>query len=52
MQFQRVGKIFDPRDHPLFTELREYAQSPQAVVFDDRVRIFFTTRDRDGTGCS
>lgn len=50
MQFQRVGKIFDPRDHPLFTELREYAQSPQTVVFDDRVRIFFTTRDRDGAG--
>jgi hypothetical protein len=50
MQFQRVGKIFDPRDHPLFTELREYAQSPQAVVFDDCVRIFFTTRDRDGDG--
>lgn len=50
MQFQKVGKIFDPRDHLLFTELREYAQSPQAIVFDDRVRIFFTTRDRDGAG--
>lgn len=50
MQFRRVGKIFDPREHPLFTELREYAQSPQAIVFDDRIRIFFTTRDRDGAG--
>lgn len=50
MKFQRVGKIFDPRDHSIFTELREYAQSPQAIVFDDRVRIFFTTRDRDGAG--
>lgn len=50
MLFQRAGKIFDPRDHPLFTELREYAQSPQTVVFDDHVRIYFSTRERDGKG--
>ena len=50
MRFDKIRKIFDPREHDLFTELRQYAQSPQAVVFDDHIRIFFTTREQDRVG--
>ena len=28
----------------------EFAQSPQALVFDDYVRIYFSTREKDKTG--
>jgi hypothetical protein len=50
MRFEKIGKIFDPREYPLFTQLREYAQSPQAIVLEDRVRIFFSTREQDRAG--
>jgi hypothetical protein len=50
MHFRTIGKIFDPREHGLFTNLRQYAQSPQAIVFDDYVRIFFATREKDSAG--
>lgn len=47
MKFQRLGKIFSPQDHDLFTTFHKFAQSPQAVVMVDRVRVFFTTREKD-----
>jgi hypothetical protein len=50
MHFRTIGRIFDPREHGLFTNLRQYAQSPQAIVFDDYVRIFFATREKDSDG--
>lgn len=48
MKFERLGKIFTPQEHKLFTKYGHFAQSPQAVIMDDRVRVFFTTRERDG----
>ncbi len=50
MNWVKLGKIFDPRDHVLPNNSREFAQSPQTIVFDDFVRIYFSTRasDRDG----
>lgn len=50
MQWQKLGKIFDPRDHVLYGKCSEFAQSPQALVFDDRVRVYFSTRERDDAG--
>lgn len=47
MRWTKIGKIFDPRDFKLSNECFEYAQSPQAVVFDDFVRIYFSTRKKD-----
>ena len=47
MKFEKLGKIFSPQDHNHFSTLGEFAQSPQAIVFDDRVRIFFSTREKD-----
>lgn len=50
MHWHKLGKIFDPRDHLLVTGQGEFAQSPQALVFEDRIRIYFSTRERDGVG--
>jgi hypothetical protein len=43
----KLGKIFDPTEHKLSNDCREFAQSPQALVFDDFVRIYFSTRRKD-----
>jgi hypothetical protein len=47
MRWKRLGKIFDPTDHKLPANCAEYAQSPQTLVFDDFVRIYFSTRSVD-----
>ncbi len=50
MKWKKLGKIFDPSDHKLANNCFEFAQSPQALVFDDRVRIYFSTREKDKAG--
>lgn len=50
MKWRKLGKIFDPTQHRLPNGCEDYAQSPQALVFDDYVRIFFSTRQKDTTG--
>jgi hypothetical protein len=47
MEWRRLGKIFDPTEHRLPNNCREFAQSPQALVFDDFIRIYFSTRAVD-----
>ncbi len=47
MKWNKLGKIFDPTEHQLLKDCEDYAQSPQALVFDDFVRIYFSTRQRD-----
>ncbi|MBT7065128.1 MAG: hypothetical protein HN919_02410 [Verrucomicrobia bacterium] len=47
MKWQKLGKIFDTRDHDLPHGCTEFAQSPQVLVFDDFLRIYFSTRCRD-----
>ncbi|HMX39469.1 MAG TPA: hypothetical protein PKD78_04045, partial [Saprospiraceae bacterium] len=47
MLWKKHGKIFDPTDHSLPFECSEFAQSPQTLVFDDYVRIYFSTRRKD-----
>jgi hypothetical protein len=47
MKWKKLGKIFDPKDHVLPNGCKEFAQSPQALVFDDFVRIYFSTRSVD-----
>lgn len=39
--------MFDPRDYQLPNNCIEYTQSPQTLVFDDFVRVYFSTRERD-----
>lgn len=50
MKWVKLGKIFDPTQHTLPNNCLEYAQSPQALLLSDRVRIYFSTRVRDSTG--
>ena len=44
MKWLKHGKIFDPTEHTLPNGSVQFAQSPQALVFDDFVRIYFSTR--------
>lgn len=50
MKWRKLGRIFNPIEHKLPKNCVEFAQSPQALVFDDFVRVFFSTRERDKTG--
>lgn len=50
MHWERLGLIFDPTHHELPNGCREFAQSPQALVLPDRVRIYFSTRATDSSG--
>lgn len=47
MNWRKLGKIFDPTQHVLPNGCAQFAQSPQALVFDDFVRIYFSTRAVD-----
>lgn len=50
MRWLKHGKIFDPTEHTLPNGCVQFAQSPQALVFDDFVRIYFSTRAVDTNG--
>lgn len=50
MHWKKHGKIFDPAEHQLANGCISHAQSPQAVVFDDFVRVYFSTRAPDANG--
>lgn len=50
MRWKKLGKIFDPTKFNLANKCVEYAQSPQALVLDNFVRIYFSTRQKDKSG--
>ena len=47
MKWKKLGKIFDPTQHQLPNDCVQFAQSPQALVFEDFIRIYFSTRSVD-----
>lgn len=47
MKWRKIGHIFDPASHRLPSGCTQFAQSPQTLVFDDFVRIYFSTRSVD-----
>lgn len=47
MKWKKLGKIFDPTEHKLPNQCVEFAQSPQTLVFDNFVRIYFSTREKN-----
>lgn len=49
MKWRKLGKIFDPTLYKLPNDCVQFAQSPQALLFDDFVRIYFSTRSVDRT---
>ncbi len=50
MKWKKLGKIFNPNDHELPSNYVGFAQSPQTVVFENYVRIYYSTRERDNLG--
>jgi len=44
MKWRRIGQIFDFAGSDFSGEFAGFAQSPQALVLDDRVRFYFSTR--------
>lgn len=50
LRWRKLGRIFDPAEHRLVVGGAGFAQSPQALVFDEFVRIYFSTRARDSVG--
>jgi hypothetical protein len=50
MKWLKRGLIFDPTQYALPLASVGFAQSPQALVLADRVRVYFSTRERDAAG--
>lgn len=50
MKWQKLGRIFDFEQSPFKDRFASHAQSPQALVLEDRVRVFFSTREIDQPG--
>lgn len=50
MKWKKLGRIFDPTSHELPNSCLEFAQSPQTLVCDNYVRIYFSTRQKDKNG--
>lgn len=49
--WQKLGKVFDPGQVTDRPWLREFAQAPATLVFDDRVRVYFSCRpEADSAG--
>jgi hypothetical protein len=47
MKWRKLGKIFDPSEHKLPNNCTDFAQSPQVLVFEDFVRVYFSAREKD-----
>ena len=50
MKWTKLGLLFEPRRYSLPNGCTAFAQAPQALVFEDFVRIYFSTRSRDAGG--
>jgi predicted GH43/DUF377 family glycosyl hydrolase len=50
MKWKKLGRIFDPTKYKLPNNCFAFAQSPQTLVFDDFIRIYFSTRQTDKHG--
>jgi predicted GH43/DUF377 family glycosyl hydrolase len=43
-KWEKLGKIFDPRDHKNDSWLQEFAQSPSVLINEKYVRVYFCSR--------
>ncbi len=50
MKFKKIGKIFNPLDFQSGECFGEFAQSPQTLVVNNKLRVYFSTRTRDTHG--
>ena len=49
MHWEKIGKIFDPSGYEFSCNSIGFAQSPQTLVYEKFVRIYFSTRSFDET---
>src|SRR5258705_2079167 len=47
LRWRKLGRLFDPTVVDLPEGCTEFAQAPQALVFNDFVRVYFSTRSVD-----
>jgi len=47
MKWKKIGRLFDPTQYQLPNNCEQFAQSPQTLIFDDFIRIYFSTRSMD-----
>lgn len=50
MKWKKLGNIFNPAEHVLPNNCIGFAQSPQSLIFDTFVRVYFSTRALDTNG--
>ena len=50
MVWEKLGKIFNPLEFELYDDYVGYAQSPQVLILDNLVRIYFSIRKESGDG--
>ena len=51
LQWEKLGHVFSPDDSNSPPWMVEYAQAPNALVLEDRIRVYFTSRaPRDDAG--
>lgn len=49
--WEKLGKVFTPQEVPNREWLKEFAQAPSTLIFDDYVRVYFSCRPpSDGSG--
>lgn len=47
-KWNKLGKVFDPKDHQTASWMREFAQSPSVLIGETHVRIYFCSRPAPG----
>ena len=47
MMWKKLGRIFNPSEHAFDNTFVGFSQSPQTLVFDDFVRVYFSMRKKD-----
>jgi hypothetical protein len=50
MKWRKLGRIFNPAEYKLPNNSIGFAQSPQTLILDDFIRVYFSTREQDPTG--
>jgi hypothetical protein len=46
-KWKKLGKVFNPTNYNFFCNSVGYSQAPQTLILNDRVRVYFSTRQLD-----
>ena len=46
-KWKKLGKVFDPTNYKFSCNSVGYSQAPQTLILNDRVRVYFSTRQLD-----